>query len=346
MVAGDEALRLRESTWDAGDTRPLLGSLGEDRLLLRLIALAGAGMGLEVGPGDDAASWHPRGPRVLISTDTLVEGVHFERRRESPYQVGAKAWGAAASDLAAMGSGVELGVVAAVLPAETSVEAVEAIQLGLVEAAAANQAVIAGGDLSSGSGPLVLNVTVLGSISEGTPVLMSGARAGDLLVLTGEVGGAAGCLELIARGEERVPLRWRSRLVAPQARVAEGRELRVAGASAMTDLSDGLLLDASRMAAASRTRAELWADRIPLISDLEGSFGRDAVRLGTTGGEDYELLAGVPEPLVGELLRAWPARLQPLTLVGRMTEGTGVVLLERQGGPELSLGGALGYRHY
>jgi thiamine-monophosphate kinase len=346
MVAADEALRLRDSGWDETGTRPRLGSLGEDGLLARLITLAGAGRGLELGPGDDAASWLPRGPRVLVSTDSLVEGVHFERRRQSPYQVGVKAWGAAASDLAAMGAEVELGVVAAVLPAGTSVEAVEAIQLGLVEAAAADQAAIAGGDISSGSGPLVLNVTVLGSISEGAPVMMSGARAGDLLVLTGEVGGAAGCLELFSHGEARVPLSWRSRLVAPRARIAEGCELRRAGVSAMTDLSDGLLLDASRMAAASRARAELWADRIPLIPDLEERFGKDAVRLGATGGEDYELLACVPEPLVEELLRGWPVKLQPLTLVGRMSDGAGVVLLEREGGPELSLGDALGYQHY
>jgi thiamine-monophosphate kinase len=281
-----------------------------------------------------------------VSTDSLVEGVHFERRRQSPYEVGVKAWGAAASDLAAMGAVVELGVVASVLPTGTSVEAVEAIQLGLVEAAAADQAAIAGGDLSSGNGPLVLTVTVLGSISDGAPVMISGARAGDVLVLTGKVGGAAGCLELFSRGEERVPLSWRSRLVAPRARIAEGCELRRAGTSAMTDLSDGLLLDASRMAKASQVRAEVWADRIPLIPDLEERFGKDAVRFGATGGEDYELLGSVRELLVPELLRSWPANLQPLTMVGRMTDGAGVVLLDREGGPALGLGGALGYRHY
>jgi thiamine-monophosphate kinase len=114
----------------------------------------------------------------------------------------------------------------------------------------------------------------------------------------------------------------------------------------MTDLSDGLLLDAARMAAASRVRAELWADRIPLAAGLSDRFGADAIRVGTTGGEDYELLACIPRALAGELMRAWPTNLRPLTVVGRVVEGAGVVLLVAEGGAQLNLRAGLGYRHF
>jgi len=288
----------------------------------------------------------PAAGMMLVSTDTLVERVDFERERQSPYEVGLKAWGSSASDLAAMGAQAEFGLVAAVLPRDTSLEAVEAIQLGLVEAAARDGATIAGGDLSAAAGPLVLTVTVCGSVVEGRPVTISGGRDGDVLVLTGELGAAAGTLEAWRQGDESIPEAWRSRLVRPTARMLEGQALRRVGATAMTDLSDGLLLDAGRLAAASRAGVELWANRLPLAAGLRHRFGAEALRLAVAGGEDYELLASLPAGGCARVLREWPASLARLCQVGRLGPDPGVRLLEREGGRELSLGGALGYQHY
>ncbi len=310
------------------------------------MAAAGRSPGLTVGPGDDAAAWLPAAPTVLVSTDTLVEGVDFERARQLPYEVGLKAWGSSASDLAAMGGEVEFGLVAAVLPPETPLAAVEAIQLGLVEAAARDGAGIGGGDVSAADGPLVLTVTVLGTVPDGRPVTISGGREGDVLLLTGDLGAAAATLEGWRQGDPAVPAGWRSRLVAPTARIAEGRALRQAGATAMTDLSDGLLLDAARIAAASRTAVELWADCLPLAAGLRERFGDDAVRLAAAGGEDYELLASLPTDAVERLLQEWRPELAPLRRVGRLGPGDGVRLLECEGGAEFRVGGGLGYQHY
>ena len=335
---------MREAGWSDGDVE--LSAVGEEGLLARLIAIAGASGGLAVGPGDDAAGWVAGAATWLVSTDTLVEGVDFERRRQTPYEVGAKAWGTSASDLAAMGSEAEFGLVAAVLPRGTSLAAVEALQLGLVEAAARDDASIAGGDLSSTSGPLVLTVTVMGSVADGQPVRISGGREGDAMVLTGELGGAAAALEAWRQAEASIPAEWRARLVTPRARIGEGRALRRAGATAMTDLSDGLLLDAVRVAAASQVGVELWADRLPLASGLGPRFGEVALRLAVAGGEDYELLASLPMQVLDRVMAGWPPELAPLRLVGRLVRGAGVRLLEREGGGELTLGGPLGYQHY
>jgi len=310
------------------------------------MSTAGRSSKLLIGPGDDAAGWVPAAPTVLVSTDTLVEGVDFEKARQSPYEVGLKAWGSSASDLAAMGGEVEFGLVAAVLPPETALAAVEAIQLGLVEAAARDGASIAGGDISAANGPLVLTVTVLGSVPDGRPVTISGGGEGDVLLLTGELGAAAATLEGWRQGDPAVPAGWRSRLVAPTARIAEGRALRRAGATAMTDLSDGLLLDAARIAAASGAAVELWADCLPFAAGLRERFGDGSVQLAVAGGEDYELLASLPTEAVDRVLQEWPPGLAPLRRVGRLGPGGGVRLLESEGGLELRVGGRLGYQHY
>ncbi|MHB8333140.1 MAG: thiamine-phosphate kinase [Candidatus Dormibacteria bacterium] len=308
--------------------------------------MAGTSAKLVVGPGDDAAGWIAGAGTALVSTDTLVEGVDFERDLQSPYEVGAKAWGSAASDLAAMGAEVEFGLVAAVLPRGLFLETVEAIQLGLVEAAARDGATLAGGDLSAAPGPLVLTVTVVGSVPDGQPVTISGGRDGDVLVLTGELGAAAAALESWRLGDGAVPPEWRARLVTPRARIPEGRALRQAGVTAMTDLSDGLLLDAGRLAAASGIGVELWADHLPVAAGIGARWGAQALRLAVAGGEDYELLASLPERAFEGLADAWPPQLAPLHLVGRMVRGAGVRLLEGRAGAELTMGGPLGFQHY
>lgn len=341
----DGALRrLRQIGWDPpqGDR---LGDLGEEALLARLIGLADRSPGLPVPPGDDAGGWAPSGRLSLISTDSIVEGVHFARGFQTPYQVGVKAWAQAVSDLAAMGAVPEVGVVAAVLPSDTPVAVVEAIQLGLVERASMDGAALVGGDLSAG--PVVsLSVTVVGGTADGDPVRMRGGRPGDVLVVTGELGGAAAALQLLQLGGQAVPDSLMERLLTPGSRLAEGDRLRRLGVSAMTDISDGLRLDAGRLAGASGVGIEIWADRVPQPSQLRELLGAGALATALTGGEDYELLASVPPGRQADLLSSWPEELAPLSLVGVMVAGVGTRVLATRGGPEIQLDEEDGYQHF
>jgi thiamine-monophosphate kinase len=334
---------LRSTGWTGGD--PLSGQ-GEQALLRQLVALAGpGGSGIEVGPGDDAVAWRLSGGCLsLWSTDTMVEGVDFRRHYQTPYQLGWKAWVAAASDLAAMGAAPRGGLVAASLPRGTTVPALQALQLGLVEAASADKASILGGDLSRTDGPLVITVTVLGELSEGGPVLLSGGSAGDALVVTGGLGLAAAALEWLEQGSGEVPGPWQERFLQPQSRTAAGVALRRAGASAMTDISDGLLLDLGRLCEASGVGAEVWLDCLPL--GIGAVRPERALHLALTGGEDFELLAAIPDPLLAALKAGWPKGLPPLARLGVLSAEQGVRLLKRRGGAPIDLPSTDGFEHF
>ncbi len=313
--------------------------MGEEAILDRLVCLAGSGGA--VPAGDDAAGWEQDAGLVLISTDSMVEGVHFRRAYQSPYQLGRKAWAQATSDIAAMGAWPRLGVVAAVFPESTPAAAAEAVQLGLVDAAESVGARVVGGDLSSG--PVVfLGVTIVGSVRGGTPLRLGGARPGDRLLLTGRLGWAAAALAALESGDPSrgVPGSWMKRLLDPSPRLLEGEQLRRLGCSALTDVSDGLLLDAGRMARASQVAIELWADR------LEETGVGPGLGLALAGGEDYELLAAAPAATMAQLTGRWPAGLAPLSVVGTVRAGEGVTVLDREGGRPLTLDVAHGYQHF
>lgn len=334
---------LRTAGWDGTD---LVSAAGESALLQELISLAKVSSpGIEIGPGDDAAGWQARSPGfVLCSTDTICEGVDFRRGYQTPYQVGWKGWMAAVSDLSAMGASPRGGLVAALVPVETSTEALLAIQLGVVEAAAVDRAVVLGGDLSRTTGPLALSVTVLGEVADGAPVALGGGSAGDRIVLTGTLGRAAAALRALEEGSDSVRAEWLERLLTPPSRVAAGVALRRAGCSAMTDLSDGLLLDLDRLCQASGVGAELWLNRLPLAEGLANSeLGRE---LALAGGEDFELLATIPEDRLGELAGGWVAGLPPLALVGVLSPHPGTRLLSAPQGKALALPSTAGFSHF
>lgn len=315
---------------------------GETELLAALVGMAAGDGRLAVGPGDDAAVWEVGGQALAITTDSLVERVDFLRSFQSPWEVGLKAWSAAASDLAAIGFRADFGVACLICSPDTFEGTVLDIQAGMVEAARRDGALLAGGDVSSTDGPLTIAVTVVGSGPRGEAVRLAGAAPGDLVAVTGRLGGAAAALRLLKAG--RVPPEsWRRRLVAPVPRLQEGQWLRAAGAHAMTDLSDGLLVDADRVAAASSCQLELWADHLPLEGELERLFPGESLQLGAAGGEDYELLVCLPEP-VAENLRAWPGEAG-IAVIGAVCPGSGVRLLEHRGGAEVALP-TLGFRHF
>lgn len=341
MVFSKSSLRVTD--WVGGEP---VSTQGESALLDQLMELAGPPpAAAEVGPGDDAAAWRaPKGGLMLWSTDTLCEDVDFRCRYQTPYQVGWKSWMTAVSDLSAMGASPRGGLVAALVPPGTSTEALHAIQLGIVEAAAIDRAAVLGGDLSRTDGPLALTVTVLGDVTDGSPVLLGGGSVGDLLVVTGTLGLAAAALQLLEKGSDQVPVEWRRRFLEPPSRAEAGLALRRAGASAMTDVSDGLLLDLERICQASRVGAEIWLDRLPLGSGL-AEAGR-GVELALTGGEDFELLAAIPQDLIEEVVNGWGAELPALAILGILTDREGLRLLSARGGEPVEAPAAHGFRHF
>ena len=317
--------------------------MGEFELLARIRErLPASGSRTHLGSGDDAAITLPAGA-TATSVDALVEGVHFRRDLASPAQIGHKALATALSDLAAMGA--EAGEAYAVLglPADFSEE--ECIELldGMAALAAETGTDLAGGDLTR-SDQLFLAITVVGhAASPDAFVTRGGARPGDALVLTGEIGAAAAGLELLDNQlpEADLAFRWPmggkkaksvteelvGRQLEPTPRLAAGRALALAGATAMIDVSDGLGADAGHLAQASGVKLEIEAEAVPLAGAavaLSQATDRDSWWL-LGGGEDYELLACVP-----------PTRLQqaaaevlgkgglPLTRVGGVKAGSGV----------------------
>jgi thiamine-monophosphate kinase len=313
------------------------GSLDEFDLIerLRLGFEAAGGTGPQSGEtwiGDDAAVVLLGEGPVLLTTDLLVEGVHFDPALAVPEDVGYKSLMVSLSDLAAMGARPRYAVVSVAAPPGCELEAVGA---GLAEAAAESGCRIVGGDLSAAP-VLVVSVAAAGAL-EGGPdppaLLRSGARPGDTLFVTGPVGGAAaGLRQVRSRGQgpgKLEPGELEAKFVRPRARIAEGEVARRAGATAAIDVSDGLAADVGHVGGASGVGIAL--DEVPVEP---GATLEDALY----GGEDYELVLATSDP--SNLVAAFEAAglAAPLP-IGRCTERSGERTL---GGEPLEPGG---WRH-
>jgi len=302
-----------------------LGEVGEFGLIERvLIALTETGVapdpehGVLVGPGDDAAVVTAPDGRVVVSTDVLVDGRHFRRDWSSAYDVGVRAAAANLADIAAMGAHPTALTVALAAPIALPVAWVLELARGLAAEAAAAGAVVVGGDMAR-SDTLVVSVTALGRLDGREPVLRSGARPGDLVVLAGRVGWAAAGLRLLAEGVTEGPLVDAHRRPLPP--YGWGPLLAALGATAMLDVSDGLLQDAGHLARASGVSIDLQLQALRTL----GAPGIDDVDL-LTGGDDHPLLATVPP---GTVLDS-----PDVVVVGLVRPGSGVsVDGERSDGP-------------
>lgn len=275
--------------------------------------------------GDDAAVTRAR-PLAVTSIDTLVDGVHFERSTHSARDIGWKALATALSDLAAMGADAGEAYVSLVLPDDFD-EALELVE-GMEELAESCAATIAGGDVVRGPA-LVVTVAVVGwAEREDDLVGRDGARPGDLVGVTGELGGSEAGRRLLAAGSaERAELVERH--LRPRPRLESGRALARAGAGAMIDLSDGLATDARHLAERSGVELRVRLEQIPCAP---GVSPEEAV----TGGDDYELLVAVP-PERREAAEA----AGPLTWIGEVSAGRGLVLVGAHG----PVAGLRGYEH-
>jgi thiamine-monophosphate kinase len=317
--------------------------MGEFELLAKLRErLPAAGARVRLGSGDDAAITVPGGA-TATSVDAVVDGVHFRRRHSEPGQIGRKALAAALSDLAAMGAEAGEAYVIAGLPPELRDEEFLEILDGMLALAAETGTTLVGGDLTRAPA-LSLALTVVGHAP--TPELLvprSGAIAGDILVLTGEIGAAAAGLLLLERPElaETVPAETaaalRRRQLEPTPRLRAGQALARSGARAMIDVSDGLGGDATHLAEASGVRLRIDAAALPLakgVAEVAAAAGHDPLGLAVSGGEDYELLAALPpEQLEGDLAVAiGKAAEASLTPVGEVLAGAGAEIRLPGGG--------------
>lgn len=326
--------------------------MGEFEFLARVRErLPAAGPRVRLGSGDDAAVTLPGGA-TATSVDALVDGVHFRRDQAAPAQIGHKALAAALSDLAAMGAEPGEAYVVLGVPPDLDEDGCLELLDGLLALAASTGTTLAGGDVTRAA-ELFLAITVVGHAPDpGAFVGRTAARPGDALVVTGEIGGAAAGLRLLQNAEWSIdpPIGWsidhltlalRTRQLEPTPRLAAGRALARAGATAMIDLSDGLGGDARHLAGASGVKLEIEAEAVPLAATavaLSEATDRDPWWL-LGGGEDYELLASIPAERLAEAERAvQDAEGIALTRIGEALAGSGVEI-RLPGGRLLEPGG-------
>ena len=326
--------------------------MGEFELLANLRKrLPRNGPRVELGSGDDAAITVPGGA-TATSVDAIIEGVHFRRTDAGLETIGRKAISAALSDLAAMGAEAGEAYVALGAPDDLGEDDLLALLDGLLAVASETGTTVAGGDITRAP-VLSLAVTVVGHApSTEDLVKREGARPGDLLVLTGEIGGAAAgrlLLEdpgLAAAVPETTAEHLRRRQLDPTPRLRSGRALAAAGARAMIDLSDGLAGDAAHLSGESSVSLQIKAGSLPLakgVAEVAAAVGRDPLQLAVSGGEDYELLAALPADNLGEAsARLGEAAETTLTPIGEVASGEGAEI--RLPGGELLE--ASGYDHF
>ena len=276
---------------------PTLAELGEFSMIDRLIAAGRQPESVLIGPGDDAALLAVPDGRVLVSTDMLVEGRHFRLDWSTPQDVGRKAIAQNAADIEAMGARPSAFVVAFGAPADTPARRISEVSDGMwAEAARAGGAPIVGGDLVA-SPQWVVSVTVLGQLHGHVAVTRSGARPGDTVAVAGAVGRSAAGYALLVAGSPEYPELVRRHL-APEPPYGQGAVAAAAGATAMTDVSDGLIADLRHVAVASGVGIDLTTEGLAADHDvLDGAaalLGADPWEWMLGGGEDHALAACFP----------------------------------------------------
>jgi len=342
------------STPVSGTEAATVGELGERRLIDRIRARFPTPPGLlPVGIGDDAAVAAPvRGALEVLTTDALVEGVHFNLSYSSFADVGYKALAVNVSDIAAMGATPRLALLSLILPGRMPASGVDALLDGFAEMASSAKVAVAGGNTTrspadgSGHGPLIVDVALIGSAKPRRVLTRSGGRPGDVLFVTGTIGAAAAGLDWLSaaqRGARPDPddatlgeCVARHRRPAPRLRLGA-----IAGqtraASACMDLSDGLADAVTQVAGQSGTGAVIDAAALPIHPGAARWFssrGRDAVDASLAGGDDYELLFAVPARFAGRFRNVIRhGEGVPVTRIGELTS-TRQIVMNRDGRTE------------
>ncbi len=273
-----------------------LADLGEFGLIAEIIgALPRASPAVRLGPGDDAAVVALTDPRCVVSTDILVEGVHFKGEWSSATEIGHRAAAASLADIVSMGAAPVAVVVALTGPAEMNAQWVLDAAAGVAAECAIAGASLVGGDISRAR-HVSLCVTAVGDLGGRAPVTRAGAQPGDLVAIAGRQGWAAAGLTVLSRGF-RSPRVLVEAYRYPEPPYAAGPAAADAGATAMIDVSDGLLADLGHIARASDVLVDLDPARLPVAEELRATsaaFNVDPLLWYLSGGDDHALVATFP----------------------------------------------------
>ncbi len=309
--------------------------------------------GVERAIGDDAAAFVvPSDDLTLVTTDLMVERVHFLRDATTPFNLGHKTMAVNLSDIAAMGGTPREAFVSTAIPAGCSVEYLDELYDGMKRLAARYGVNILGGDTTGSVADLVLNVTVIGHVRREEVLYRSGAKPGDAVCVTGPVGDSRAGLHFVLKGAEGLDAAMRRLFEAhilPQPHLEEGRFLAATGAAtAALDVSDGLSSDLAHIVEESRVGIRVQADRIPISSELQdfcARFGKDPVRFALSGGEDYVLAVTVSRDRIEEVSRGFAAHFgRPLYCIGEVTGSSQLELATPDG--RIEAVGSTGWDHF
>jgi thiamine-monophosphate kinase len=310
-----------------------LGEFGLIDLLAKIAPQGGPEHRMLVGIGDDAAAWWGDDSVVLATTDALVEGVHFATG--TPWwELGWKALAVNLSDIAAMGGVPGHALVNLSLRGDTEVEDAAQFYHGMAELANQHRVAVVGGNITAAPVVMVM-VTLIGrGLKEGL-LRRSAAVPGDRIAVTGYLGSAATGLRAL-NGGVKIPPEAGTYLkeahLRPRPRISEGQVLVKQGVRAAIDISDGLVADLGHVCAASKVGATVRVNAVPIHPLMKEAFGNDALALALSGGEDYELLFTASRRVIDEVKAAIGADC-PVTVIGEITGGAGVVLLGEDGKP-------------
>jgi thiamine-monophosphate kinase len=328
-------------------------TLHGEEAIIRLLAPLARGAPGALGLEDDCALIAPAsGTELVLKTDPIAEGVHF-LADDAPEDVAWKALAVNVSDLAAKAARPLGYLMALSFPEAPAADWVTRFAAGLEAAQASFGCHLLGGDTDRRPGPLTISITVIGEVEAGRMVRRGTARPGDALFVSGSLGDAA--LGLALRKDPALAARWglspdeaehlRHRYLRPQPRL-DLREALRAHASAAMDVSDGLAKDLARMCKASGCAAHVRLSDVPLSAAAAVGVAADPVLgpLTVTGGDDYEVLAAVPVASAEAFRAAAALAGTPVTRIGAMLSGAGVVIEDRDGHP-LALG-RTGWDHF
>lgn len=322
-------------------------------LVSRLPKSVQEGPGIRVGIGDDTAVLREvTGEEWLVTTDSIVEQVHFTAQTMGWRDVGYKAVAVSVSDIAAMGGTPRYVLIALILPKGhegLADEHLEELYDGIGECCNAYNCQVVGGNVASAAGPVSITSTVLGTVPTGKALLRSGAEPGDIVFVTGPVGSSAAGLRQLLQprtlpGDEVVVLMRAHQRPVPQ--VMAGRVLCEVGASSCNDISDGLASELNEIAKASHVRLRISRERIPMIPELRNfarTEGSNPLEYAFYGGEDYQLVGTASPFIFARALSRLQAMGIPLTQIGRVEAGDGVIA--EGGGQGLEVIEAKGYNH-
>ena len=326
----------------------LLKALGEDNLVESLKRFGGTRGRLLKGIGDDTSvSVQKGGLALLATTDILIEGVHFKKKNTPAYLLGRKALSVSLSDIAAMGGTPLFFLVSLALSPSTPKKFIDELYRGIDEVARETGCDLAGGNVAKTPGPMMVSTTVIGEAAAKDVVYRKGARTGDLIFITGTIGGSALGLKTLMAGKKtplsRLP--WKESVkkhLDPAPRLKAGQAIAKARlATAMMDISDGVALDLKRLCLESKKSAVVYLNSLPISDELrtcgKKTGNSPLLEFALTGGEDYELLFTSPEENLRKISTLSRKLGLPITPVGRVVSpkkaGRPVVVLDENGEP-------------